>query len=82
MSALSSPEIAIESSELHVGQLAVAQSEARFKVLVAGRRWLKTRLVCRSACTAMWKGSLGLRCGCCDQPVPPFLQSQLPRGQG
>ena len=38
MSAVSSPEIAIESSELHVGQLAVAQSEARFKVLVAGRR--------------------------------------------
>ena len=39
MSALSSPEIAIESPELHVGQLAVAQSE----VLVAGRRWGKTR---------------------------------------
>ena len=37
MSAVSSPEIAIESSELHVGQLAVAQSEARFKVLVAGK---------------------------------------------
>ena len=63
MSAVSSPEIAIESPELHVGQLAVAQSEARF---VAGRRWGKT--------------SLGL-CGCCDQPVRPFLPSQPPRGQ-
>jgi predicted nucleic acid-binding Zn ribbon protein len=27
----------------------------------------------------MWKGSLGLRCGCCDQPVRPFLPSQPPR---
>ena len=29
---------------LHSGQLAVAQSNKRFKVLVAGRRWGKTRL--------------------------------------
>ena len=44
MSAVSSPEIAIESPELHGGQVAVAQSEARFKVLVPGRRWGKTSL--------------------------------------
>jgi len=38
MSVLSNPpEIRVESAELHPGQLAVAQSEARFKVLVAGQ---------------------------------------------
>jgi hypothetical protein len=38
------PEIRVESAELHPGQLAVSQSEARFKVLVAGRRWGKDSL--------------------------------------
>ncbi len=34
----------VKLPELHTGQLDVAQSSARFKVLVAGRRWGKTRL--------------------------------------
>jgi len=34
----------IKLPTLHTGQLAVAQSNKRFKVLVAGRRWGKTRL--------------------------------------
>lgn len=39
----------VKLPELHSGQLNVASSKARFKVLVAGRRWGKTRLsVCGS----------------------------------
>lgn len=34
----------VKLPELHSGQLEVASSDARFKVLVAGRRWGKTRL--------------------------------------
>ena len=34
----------VKLPELHSGQLDVASSNARFKVLVAGRRWGKTRL--------------------------------------
>jgi len=34
----------VKLPELHSGQLDVASSDARFKVLVAGRRWGKTRL--------------------------------------
>ena len=34
----------VKLPELHTGQLDVASSSARFKVLVAGRRWGKTRL--------------------------------------
>ena len=34
----------VKLPELHSGQLDVASSKARFKVLVAGRRWGKTRL--------------------------------------
>ena len=34
----------VKLPELHSGQLEVASSNARFKVLVAGRRWGKTRL--------------------------------------
>ena len=82
MSAVSSSEIAIESSELHVGQFAVAQSEARFKVLVAGRRCGKDRPRC--------VGVLAPVEGIPWPEVPaavtsrsvPFLPSQPPRGQG
>ncbi len=34
----------VKLPELHTGQIPVASSNARFKVLVAGRRWGKTRL--------------------------------------
>lgn len=34
----------VKLPQLHSGQIDVAQSNARFKVLVAGRRWGKTRL--------------------------------------
>jgi len=34
----------VKMPELHSGQLSVATSKSRFKVLVAGRRWGKTRL--------------------------------------
>ena len=34
----------VKLPQLHAGQIDVAQSTARFKVLVAGRRWGKTRL--------------------------------------
>ena len=34
----------VKLPELHYGQIEVAQSNARFKVLSAGRRWGKTRL--------------------------------------
>ena len=34
----------INLPELHYGQIEVAQSSARFKVLSAGRRWGKTKL--------------------------------------
>ena len=34
----------VKLPKLHSGQIDVAKSNARFKVLVAGRRWGKTRL--------------------------------------
>ena len=34
----------VKLPDLHSGQTPIAQSNARFKVLVAGRRWGKTRL--------------------------------------
>ena len=42
--------------ELHDGQKQVAQSNSRFKVLSAGRRWGKTRLGVWLCLEKAWKG--------------------------
>ena len=41
---LSAQKYRVKLPQLHSGQIDVAKSNARFKVLVAGRRWGKTRL--------------------------------------
>ena len=46
----------INLPELHYGQIEVAQSSARFKVLSAGRRWGKTKLGVWLCLEQAWKG--------------------------
>ncbi len=46
----------INLPELHDGQIEVAQSNARFKVLSAGRRWGKTKLGVWLCLETAWKG--------------------------
>jgi len=46
----------VKLPELHEGQIQVAQSNARFKVLAAGRRWGKTRLGVWLCLEQAWRG--------------------------
>lgn len=46
----------VKLPELHDGQIQVAQSNARFKVLAAGRRWGKTRLGVWLCLEQAWRG--------------------------
>jgi len=46
----------VKLPELHSGQIDVAQSNARFKVLAAGRRWGKTRLGVWLCLEQAWRG--------------------------
>ena len=50
------PKYKVKLPQLHEGQTDVAMSNARFKVLAAGRRWGKTRLGVWLCLEQAWKG--------------------------